>query len=75
MQHAIGAALRSAHHEVIHASHERSVTFGLLSTMCPEYAVLSGADFTEKIDESRALFAHALPVMKRSTRRSSTRTA
>ncbi len=58
MQHAIGAALRPAHHEVIHASHERSATFGLLSTMRPEYAVLSGADFSEKLDESRALFAY-----------------
>ncbi|KMZ12532.1 Transcriptional activator of acetoin dehydrogenase operon AcoR [Candidatus Burkholderia humilis] len=61
---AAGAALQTAHVDVIHASHERSATFGLYSSMRPEYAVLTGADFAEKIDESRALFTHALPVME-----------
>jgi sigma-54 dependent transcriptional regulator, acetoin dehydrogenase operon transcriptional activator AcoR len=61
---AVGTALHPAQHDVIHASHERSATFGLYSSMRPEYAVLSGALFAGKIDESRALFAHALPVME-----------
>ncbi|WP_277184483.1 sigma-54-dependent Fis family transcriptional regulator [Caballeronia sp. BR00000012568055] len=64
MQHAIGAALRPAQHDVIHASHERSATFGLFSTMRPDYAVLSGAELATKLDESHALFAHARPVME-----------
>jgi transcriptional regulator of acetoin/glycerol metabolism len=64
MQHAIGAALRPAHHDVIHQSHERSATFGLSATMRPEYEVLSGAQLALKRDKSRALFAHALPVME-----------
>jgi len=64
MQHAIGAALQPAQREVIRHSHERSATFGLFETMRPEYAVLTGAELAVKLDESRALFAHALPVME-----------
>ncbi|SAK65260.1 Fis family GAF modulated sigma54 specific transcriptional regulator [Caballeronia hypogeia] len=64
MQHAIGAALQPAQREVIQHSHERSATFGLFETMRPEYAVLSGTEFAVRLDESRALFAHALPVME-----------
>ncbi|AQH00958.1 sigma-54-dependent Fis family transcriptional regulator [Burkholderia sp. KK1] len=61
---AIGAALRPEQHDVIRHSHERSATFGLCETMRPDYAVLSGAELAVKLDESRALFAHALPVME-----------
>ena len=64
MQHAIGAALQPAQHDVIRHSHERSATFGLFETMRPDYAVLSGAELAVKLGESRALFAHALPVME-----------
>ncbi|KXV04234.1 Fis family transcriptional regulator [Caballeronia megalochromosomata] len=64
MQHAIGAALQPAQRDVIRHSHERSATFGLFETMRPDYAVLSGAELAVKLDESRALFAHALPVME-----------
>ena len=42
--HASIAALQPAQHDVIHASHERSATFGLYSSMRPDYAVLSGAE-------------------------------
>ncbi|SAL68930.1 Fis family GAF modulated sigma54 specific transcriptional regulator [Caballeronia arvi] len=62
--HAIGAALRPEQRDVIRHSHERSATFGLFETMRPDYAVLSGAALAVKLDESRALFAHALPVME-----------
>jgi len=64
MQHAIGAALQPAQCDVIRHSHERSATFGLCETMRPDYAVLSGAELAVKVGESRALFAHALPVME-----------
>ncbi|MDR5768857.1 MULTISPECIES: sigma-54-dependent Fis family transcriptional regulator [unclassified Caballeronia] len=64
MQHAIGAALQPAQRDVIRHSHERSATFGLCETMRPDYAVLSGTELAVKLDESRALFAHALPVME-----------
>ncbi|SAK47178.1 sigma-54-dependent Fis family transcriptional regulator [Caballeronia ptereochthonis] len=64
MQHATGAALQSAQRDVIRHSHERSATFGLFETMRPDYAVLSGAELAVKLDQSRALFAHALPVME-----------
>ncbi|KND61634.1 Transcriptional activator of acetoin dehydrogenase operon AcoR [Candidatus Burkholderia verschuerenii] len=64
MQHAIGASLRHAQHDVIHASHGRSATFGLFATMRPDYSVLSGPELSVKLDESRALWAHALPVME-----------
>ncbi|WP_321793977.1 sigma-54-dependent Fis family transcriptional regulator [Caballeronia sp. J97] len=64
MQHAIGAALQPAQRDVIRHSHERSATFGLFETMRPDYAVLSGVELAVKLDESRALFAHALPVME-----------
>jgi sigma-54 dependent transcriptional regulator, acetoin dehydrogenase operon transcriptional activator AcoR len=62
--HAIGAALRPEQRDVIRHSHERSATFGLFETMRPDYAVLSGAALAVKLDENRALFAHALPVME-----------
>lgn len=64
MQHAIGAALQPAQRDVIQHSHERSATFGLFETMRPDYAVLSGAELAVRLDQSRALFAHALPVME-----------
>jgi transcriptional regulator of acetoin/glycerol metabolism len=64
MQHAIGAVLQPAQRDVIRHSHERSATFGLFETMRPDYAVLSGVELAVKLDESRALFAHALPVME-----------
>ncbi|SPB13387.1 Fis family GAF modulated sigma54 specific transcriptional regulator [Caballeronia novacaledonica] len=64
MQHAVGAALQPAQRDVIRHSHERSATFGLFETMRPDYAVLSGAELAVKLGESRALFAHALPVME-----------
>ncbi len=59
MQHAIRAALRPAQHDVIHASHKRSATFGLFSTMRPEYALLTGGEFATRLDESRTLCTHA----------------
>jgi sigma-54 dependent transcriptional regulator, acetoin dehydrogenase operon transcriptional activator AcoR len=62
--HAIGAALRPEQRDVIRHSHERSATFGLFETMRPDYAVLSGAELAVKLEECRALFAHALPVME-----------
>ncbi|SAK49493.1 Fis family GAF modulated sigma54 specific transcriptional regulator [Caballeronia catudaia] len=62
--HAISAALRPEQRDVIRHSHERSATFGLFEAMRPDYAVLSGAALAVKLDESRALFAHALPVME-----------
>ncbi|SAK90615.1 Fis family GAF modulated sigma54 specific transcriptional regulator [Caballeronia fortuita] len=64
MQHVIGAAVQPAQCDVIRHSHERSATFGLFETMRPDYAVLSGPQLAAKLDESRALFAHALPVME-----------
>ncbi len=56
--HAIGATLRPEHYNVIHTSHERSATFGLFSSMRPDYAVLSSAELAVKFDESRTLSAH-----------------
>ncbi|MDR5838836.1 sigma-54-dependent Fis family transcriptional regulator [Caballeronia sp. LZ034LL] len=64
MQHAIGAALQPAQRDLIRHSHERSATFGLFETMRPDYAVLTGAQLAVKLDESRTLCAHALPVIE-----------
>ncbi|MDR5783654.1 sigma-54-dependent Fis family transcriptional regulator [Caballeronia sp. LZ065] len=64
MQHAIGAALQPAQRDLIRHSHERSATFGLFETMRPDYTVLSGAQLAVKLDESRTLCAHALPVIE-----------
>ncbi|KIG06768.1 sigma-54-dependent Fis family transcriptional regulator [Caballeronia concitans] len=67
--HAIGAALRPAHRDVVQQdvirhAHERSATFGLIATMRPEYAVLSASQLAASLEESRTLCAHALPVME-----------
>jgi transcriptional regulator of acetoin/glycerol metabolism len=67
--HAIGAALRPAHHDVVQQdvirhAHERSATFGLIADMRPDYAVLSTPELASRLDESHTLFAHALPVME-----------
>ncbi|MDR5825033.1 sigma-54-dependent Fis family transcriptional regulator [Caballeronia sp. LZ043] len=64
MQHAIGAALQPAQRDLIRHSHERSATFGLCETMRPDYVVLTGAQLAVKLDESRTLCAHALPVIE-----------
>ena len=50
--------------EVISNSHARSATFGLSVTMRPDYGVLPPADLALKLEQNRALFVHARPVME-----------
>ena len=48
----------------IQKSHERSQNFGLDTSMRPDYDVLSTADLALKLEQSRVLCTHALPVME-----------
>jgi sigma-54 dependent transcriptional regulator, acetoin dehydrogenase operon transcriptional activator AcoR len=48
----------------IQKAHERSQTFGLDTSMRPDYDVLSAADLALKLEQSRVLCTHALPVME-----------
>jgi transcriptional regulator of acetoin/glycerol metabolism len=50
--------------DMISNSHARSATFGLTSSMRPDYGVLPRADLALKLDQNHALFTHALPVME-----------
>jgi sigma-54 dependent transcriptional regulator, acetoin dehydrogenase operon transcriptional activator AcoR len=49
---------------LIQKAHERSQTFGLNTSMRPDYDVLSTADLALKLEQSRVLCTHALPVME-----------
>jgi len=48
----------------IQKSHQRSETFGLSTSMRPDYDVLPAADLVLKLEQSRILCAHATPVME-----------
>ncbi|TKC87306.1 sigma-54-dependent Fis family transcriptional regulator [Trinickia terrae] len=48
----------------IQKAHERSQTFGLDTSMRPDYDVLSAAELALKLEQSRVLCTHALPVME-----------
>lgn len=48
----------------IQKSHERSETFGLSTSMRPDYDVLAPVELTLKLEQSRVLCAHATPVME-----------
>jgi transcriptional regulator of acetoin/glycerol metabolism len=48
----------------IQKAHERSEIFGLHTTTRPDYDVLPSPELNLKIEQSRALYAHALPVME-----------
>ena len=48
----------------IQKAHERSETFGLNASACPDYDVLPTADLLLKLEQSRVLCAHATPVME-----------
>ncbi|MEX3935266.1 sigma-54-dependent Fis family transcriptional regulator [Paraburkholderia phymatum] len=48
----------------IQKAHERSETFGLNATMRPDYDVLTQSELRMKLEQNRALCAHATPVME-----------
>jgi sigma-54 dependent transcriptional regulator, acetoin dehydrogenase operon transcriptional activator AcoR len=48
----------------IQKSHQRSETFGLSTSMRPDYDVLPAADLVLRLEQSRILCAHATPVME-----------
>lgn len=48
----------------IQKSHERSETYGLSTSMRPDYGVPSAADLALKREQSRILCVHAAPVME-----------
>lgn len=48
----------------IQKAHERSETFGLSASACPDYDVLPTAELILKLEQSRVLCAHATPVME-----------
>jgi sigma-54 dependent transcriptional regulator, acetoin dehydrogenase operon transcriptional activator AcoR len=65
-----GGDIEPARHEPgwltpsIQRSHERSETYGLSTSMRPDYDVLSAADLALKREQSRILCAHAAPIME-----------
>jgi sigma-54 dependent transcriptional regulator, acetoin dehydrogenase operon transcriptional activator AcoR len=44
-------------------SHERSEAFGLTTSSRPDYDVLPASELNLKLEQSRVLYAHAMPVM------------
>jgi transcriptional regulator of acetoin/glycerol metabolism len=48
----------------IQKAHERSETFGLSASMCPDYDVLTHGELRMKLEQNRVLCAHATPVME-----------
>ncbi|MEI5998218.1 sigma-54-dependent Fis family transcriptional regulator [Paraburkholderia bengalensis] len=48
----------------IQKAHERSEKFGLKALMRPDYDVLTGGELRMKLEQNRALSAHAMPVME-----------
>jgi len=48
----------------IQDSHQRSETFGLSTSMRPDYDVLPAAELVLRLEQSRILCAHATPVME-----------
>ncbi|KAA1011274.1 sigma-54-dependent Fis family transcriptional regulator [Paraburkholderia panacisoli] len=48
----------------IQKAHDRSETFGLCASTCPDYDVLPRAELQLKLEQSRVLCAHATPVME-----------
>jgi hypothetical protein len=59
-----GVAARAVRRHSSFVIRTSSTTFGLFETMRPDYAVLSGAALATELDENRALFTHALPVIE-----------
>ncbi len=49
---------------MIEESHRRSAAFGLAPESEPDYSPIAKADLAVKVDGSRSLFSHALPVME-----------
>ncbi|SAL42418.1 Fis family GAF modulated sigma54 specific transcriptional regulator [Caballeronia peredens] len=48
----------------IRKAHERSETFGLNTSTCPDYDVLTQGELLLKLEQNRVLCAHATPVME-----------
>ncbi|ACC76189.1 sigma-54-dependent Fis family transcriptional regulator [Paraburkholderia phymatum] len=48
----------------IQKAHERSETFGLSASMCPDYDVLTHGELRMKLEQNRVLCTHATPVME-----------
>lgn len=48
----------------IRKAHERSETFGLNASTCPDYDVLTQGELRLKLEQNRVLCAHATPVME-----------
>ncbi len=51
-------------HELLRRAHHRSAGFGLDAAQTPDYHPLSRRALGERVDCSRALYRHALPVME-----------